>query len=122
MIIACRGYFCQGILERGKGALAPYFFFVQSFQGGYQGAAEVLDAAEGEGFQGVANDVFFQEKGAVVFRAVGEGCVFRRKPPPNSDSFRHLIPIQVATQFRLIPPWESDPFRHPLGEGVDDAG
>ena len=32
------------------------------------------------------------------------------------------IPIQVATQFRLIPPWESDPFRHPLGEGEDDAG
>jgi hypothetical protein len=41
-------------------------------------------------------------------------CVFRRKPPPDSDSFRHLIPIEVATPFRLIPPWESDPFRHPL--------
>ncbi|MDO9110210.1 MAG: hypothetical protein Q7U40_06105, partial [Desulfatirhabdiaceae bacterium] len=40
--------------------------------------------------------------------------VFRRKPPPDSDPFRHLIPIQVATQFRLIPPWESDSFRHPL--------
>jgi len=51
-----------------------------------------------------------------------ESCVFRRKPPPDSDSFRHLIPIQVATQFRFIPPWESDPFRHPLEEGVDDAG
>jgi hypothetical protein len=39
-----------------------------------------------------------------------------------SGASRHPIPIQVATQFRLIPPWESDPFRHPLGEGVDDAG
>ena len=46
---------------------------------------------------------------------VEEGeCVFRLKPPPDSDSFRHLNPLQVATQFRLIPPWESDPFRHPL--------
>ena len=44
-------------------------------------------------------------------------CVFRRKPPPDSDSFRHLIPIEVATRFRLIPPWESDSFRHPLGRG-----
>ena len=44
-------------------------------------------------------------------------CVFRRKPPPDSDSFRHLIPIEVATQFRFIPPWESDSFRHPLGRG-----
>jgi len=41
-------------------------------------------------------------------------CVFRRKPPPDSDSFRHLIPFEVATPIRLIPPWESDPFRHPL--------
>ena len=35
----------------------------------------MLDAAEGEGFQGVANDVFFQVKGAVVLRAVDEGQV-----------------------------------------------
>jgi len=59
----------------------------------------------------------------LCFLADGQyNCVFRRKPPPDSDSFRHLIPIQVATRFRLIPPWESDPFRHPLGEGEDDAG
>ena len=39
-----------------------------------------------------------------------------------SGASRHPIPIQVATQFRLIPPWESDPFRHPLEEGEEDAG
>jgi hypothetical protein len=47
-------------------------FFVQSFQGGYQGSAEVLYAAEGEGFQGVADYVFFQVKGAVVLRAADD--------------------------------------------------
>lgn len=38
------------------------------------------------------------------YGSIDHGCVFRRKPPPDSDSFRHLIPIEVATQFRSIPP------------------
>jgi len=33
-------------------------------------------------------------------------CVFRRKPPPDSVSFRHSIPAQAATP----------------GERIDDAG
>ena len=36
-------------------------------------------------------------------------CVFRRKPPPDSDSSRHPIPIDSAMAIRSIPP--------PLGRG-----
>ena len=67
--------------------------FVQSFQGGYEGSAEMLDAAEGEGFQGVADDVFFQVKGAVVFRAVDKVQVDGEAPITASMIQIHLTPL-----------------------------
>ena len=35
----------------------------------------MLYTAEGEGLQGIANDVFFQVQGTIVLRAVDEGQV-----------------------------------------------
>jgi len=100
MIIECREYFvkeyekgkyagrCPGLFSRGC-----YCFFIQSFQGGYEGSAEVLDAAEGEGFQGVANDVFFQVQGAVVLAAVDERQVDGEATITASMIQIHLTPL-----------------------------
>jgi hypothetical protein len=59
-------------VKNRKWGAVSLFFFVQPFQGGDQRAAQVLDAAEGERFQGVANNVFFQVKGVVVLAAIDE--------------------------------------------------
>jgi hypothetical protein len=48
----------------------------------------VLDAAAGEGFQGVANDVFFQVQGTIVLRAVDEGQVDGEAPVIASIGYR----------------------------------
>lgn len=55
-------------------------FIFQSFQGGNERAAEVLYAAEGEGFQGGADYIFFQVKGTVVLAAVDERQVDGEAP------------------------------------------
>ena len=53
----------------------------------------MLDAAEGEGFQGVADDVFFQVQGAVVFRAVDKGQVDGEATITASMIQIHLTPL-----------------------------
>jgi len=53
----------------------------------------VLDAAEGEGFQGVADDVFFKVKGAVVLRAVDERQVDGEAPVTASMIQIHVTPL-----------------------------
>ena len=53
----------------------------------------MLDAAEGEGFQGVANDVFFQVQGTVVLRAVYERQVDGEAPVTASMIQIHVTPL-----------------------------